>query len=99
MHTRLLAYEHAVNMTEIARWANELPGKEVPDAPGYRVVCVLRFQVIEEKEGYAALLLMEVTDKPPEDQIALKEEDVVVIEQLTSAIGEAPSEQKMLSEE
>jgi hypothetical protein len=34
MDTRLLAYDEATMVREIASWANALIGHEVPDAPG-----------------------------------------------------------------
>ena len=99
MDTRLLAYEQASTIAEIAAWANELIGKEVPGSPGYKVVRIVHFQVIKQQDGYAAAILVEVADNPNEPPIALKEEDIVVIEQLTSAIEEAPEEKTTLPEE
>ena len=93
METRMLAHEEAASVTEIATWANDLIGRAVPNAPDYRVVRVVRFQIVNRGSGYDALVLVEVTEKPDEPQeaeIALKEEDIVVIEQITSAIGDAP---------
>ena len=94
----MLANEQAPTASAIAIWANELIGKEVPDAPGYRVVHVIQFQLITLQNGYAALLLAEVTDTPPETQIAFKEEDIVVIEQLTASIGETSEDNTPLLE-
>jgi hypothetical protein len=88
MNTRLLAYDEATTVTEIANWANALIGKEVPDAPEYQVVRVVQFQLLHQSQGYAALLLVEVTERPPETPVALKEADIAVIEQMTSVIGE-----------
>jgi hypothetical protein len=88
MNTRLLAYDEATTVTEIAIWANALIGKEVPDAPGYQVVRVVQFQLLQQSQGYAALLLVEVTERLPESPVALKEADIAVIEQMTSVIGE-----------
>ena len=99
MDTRMLAYEPATTVTEIATWANDLIGKEVPGSPGYRVVRVIQFQFIERQDGYAAMILVEVTDMPNETPVALKEEDIVVIEQLTSSIGETPENETIHSEE
>ena len=98
MDTRLLAYDEATTVTEIATWANALIGKEVPDAPGFLVVRVIQFQLLHQSQRYAALLLVEVTDKPPETQIALKEADIAVIEQLTSVIGETEEQEGSDSE-
>lgn len=88
METRLLAYEHAATVSEIAAWANALPGKEVPGDPGYTVVSVTRFQLMHAQSGYDALILAEVTERRPETQVALKEADIEVIEELTSSIDE-----------
>ena len=88
METRLLAYEHADYVGEIAAWANNLIGKEVPAEPGYIVVSVVQFQVINRQSEYDALILVEVTEKQLDTRIALKEADIEVIEELTSSIDE-----------
>ena len=88
METRLLAYDHAATASEIAAWANGLPGKEVPGDPAYTVVRVIQFQIINGQSGYDALLLVEVTERDPETQVALREADIEVIEELTSSIDE-----------
>ena len=89
METRLLAYEHATTVSEIAAWANHLIGKEVPGDPGYIVVRVLQFQMINAQSSYAAMLLVEVTERQLETQVALSEADIEVIEELTSSIDES----------
>ena len=95
--TRLLAYEHAVTVSEIAAWANNLIGKEVPGDPGFTVVRVIQFQTISNQgnqgnqggqNGYDAMILVEVTEKHSDTQVALKEADIEVIEELTSSIDE-----------
>ena len=90
VETRLLAYEHAASVDEIATWANKLIGKEVPGDPGYSVVNVMRFQVINGQGNYDAMILVEVIQREDEGeaQVALKEADIEVIEQLTSTIDE-----------
>ncbi|TMD91643.1 MAG: hypothetical protein E6I79_05880 [Chloroflexi bacterium] len=91
METRLLAYEHAVTVSEIAAWANNLIGKEVPGDPGFTVVRVIQFQMISNQGGqggYDAMILVEVTEKHSDTQVALKEADIEVIEELTSSIDE-----------
>jgi len=91
METRLLAYEHAVTVSEIAAWANNLIGKEVPGDPGFTVVRVIQFQTISNQSGqngYDAMILVEVTEKHSDTQVALKEADIEVIEELTSSIDE-----------
>lgn len=97
METRLLAYEHAVTVSEIAAWANNLIGKEVPGDPGFTVVRVIQFQTISNQGnqgnqggqgGYDAMILVEVTEKHSDTQVALKEADIEVIEELTSSIDE-----------
>lgn len=93
METCMLAYERAETVTEIATWANELPGKAVPGYPDYRVVKVLRFQLVRIQNGYDAALLVEV--RPwfdEESQVTMREADVKVIEQLTSTIGKPEGE-------
>ena len=99
MDTRMLGYERAVTVAEIASWANELPGKEMPGEPGYQIVGVVQFQFVEHNGNYAALLLVEVTTLPSEGQLAFKEEDIVAIEQLTSSIESAPANEIPLPEE
>ena len=91
METRLLAYEHAVTVSEIAAWANNLIGKEVPGDPRFTVVRVIQFQTINNQGnqgGYDAMILVEVTEKHSDTQVALKEADIEVIEELTSSIDE-----------
>lgn len=88
VETRLLAYEHATAVKEIASWANDLLGKEFPGDPGYIVTGVLQFQLINSQRGYDAMILVEVTQKKPGTQVALKESDIEVIEELTSSIDE-----------
>ena len=88
METRLLAHEHAATISEIAGWANDMLGKEVPGEPGYIVVSVVQFQILDGRSGYAALMLAEVMQRPPEIQVMLKEADIEVIEELTSSIDE-----------
>ena len=93
METCMLAYERAETVTEIATWANELVGRAVPGYPDYRVVKVVRFQLVRLQNGYDAALLVEVRpwlDK--ESQVTLREADVEVIERLTSSIGRPESE-------
>ncbi len=89
METRLLAYERAASAGEISAWANSLVGKEVPGDPGYTVVGVVQFQLINGQSGYDAMILVEVTPREPDTQVALKEADVAVIEELTSSIDES----------
>jgi len=88
MQSRLLAFEHATTVNEIATWANNLIGKEVPGDPGYLVISILQFQLISSQRTYDAMILFEVTHKNPETQVVLKETDIEVIEELTSAIDE-----------
>ena len=99
METCMLGYERAATVTEIAGWANELIGKAVPDHPEYQIVKVVQFQLVSTQSGYDAMLLVDVTEWPNEhDQIALREEDVEVIEQLTSVIPEPPEGETTLQE-
>ena len=99
METYMLGYERAATVTEIAAWANELIGKAVPDHPEYQIVKVVQFQLVSTQSGYDAMLLLEVAEWPDEhDQIALREEDVQVIEQLTSVIPEPPEGETRLPE-
>ena len=88
MDTRLVGYELANKITEIASWANGLIGKEVPGEPGYKVVRVIDFQVISNQSHYDALILVEVIEQYHEIEIAIKEEDIETIEQLTSTIDD-----------
>jgi hypothetical protein len=88
MDTRLLGYEQASKITEIASWANEIIGKDVPGEPGYKVVRVIDFQVISHQSRYDALVLAEVIEQYHETEIAIKEEDIEIIEQMTSTIDD-----------
>jgi hypothetical protein len=91
METRLLGYEHATSVIEIASWANELIGKEVRGLPGYRVVRVIHFQVVYNQNDYDAVILVEVMEYASDtEQITLRAEDVAVIEELTSTVGDEP---------
>ena len=99
METCMLGYERAATVTEIAAWANELIGKAVPNHPEYRIVKVVQFQLVSTQSGYDAMLLLDVAEWPNEhEQIALREEDVQVIEQLTSVILEPPEGETTLPE-
>ena len=99
METCMLGYERAETVTEIAAWANELIGKAVPNHPEYQIVKVVQFQLVSTQIGYDAMLLLDVAHWPEEnDQIALREEDVQVIEQLTSVISETPAGETKLQE-
>ena len=88
MESRLLAYEHATTINEITSWANDLLGKEVPGDPNYVVISVLQFQLLSNQSAYDALILFEVTDKNHGTEVALREADIEVIKELTSAIDE-----------
>lgn len=92
METRLLGYEHATSVIEIASWANGLIGKDLPELPGYRVVRVIHFQVVYNQNDYDAVILVEVVERANDtEQVELRAEDVAVIEELTSTVGEEPS--------
>ena len=90
METRIVSYEQAKTVSEITIWANDLIGKEVPGVPGYRVVSILRFQLLSSTDGagYSAMLLVEVMQEQVEEQIALREADIVAIEQITSTVDD-----------
>ena len=88
MQSRLLAYEHATTVNEIAIWANNLIGKEVPGDPNYVLISALQFQLISNQSAYDAMILFEVAHKNHGTEVALKEADIEVIEELTSAIDE-----------
>ncbi len=88
VETRLLAYEHATTVSEIAGWTNGLIGKEVPGNPGYIVVSVVQFQLLNNQGGYNAMILVEVTERQMETQITLREADIEVIQELTSSMDE-----------
>ena len=88
MQSRLLAYEHATTINEIALWANNLIGKAVPGDPSYVIISIQQFQLISSQSTYDAMILFEVTHNNPGTEVALKESDIEVIEELTSAIDE-----------
>jgi hypothetical protein len=88
MQSRLLAYEHATTINEIATWANNLIGKEVPGNPNFIVISVMQFQLLSSLNFFDALILFEVTHKEHGHELALKEADIEVIEELTSAIDD-----------
>ena len=89
MESRLLAYEHATSVNEIASWANNLIGKEVPGDPEYLIVSVLQFQLLSSQSAYDAMILFEVTHKNLDTQVALKESDIEVFVELTTTIDES----------
>jgi hypothetical protein len=92
METRLLGYEHAASMTEISAWANGLIGKELPEFPQYQVIRIIHFQALAAQDSYDALVLVEVVERPEEtEQIVIRAEDIAVIEELTSTVGEEPA--------
>jgi hypothetical protein len=90
METRMLGIEAAHTVSEIATWANTLIGQEMPGLPDYRVVRVIQFQLLSTQTGYDAMLLVEVAERPfdTNEQVALRAEDIEVIEELTAAVGE-----------
>ena len=88
VETRLLAYEHAATASEVANWANDLIGKEVPGNAAYLVVSVVQFQLINNQGSYDAMILVEVTERHLDAQVTLSAADVEVIEELTSSIDE-----------
>ena len=88
VETRLIAYEHAATVGEVAGWTNDLIGKEVPGNPGYILVSVVQFQLIDNQGTYDALILVEVTEREIETQVTLRAADVAVIQELTSSIDE-----------
>ncbi|QBD79550.1 hypothetical protein EPA93_27655 [Ktedonosporobacter rubrisoli] len=91
METRLLGYDKAANMTEIADWANALPGKEFPGTPGYRVRRIVSFQILPGEEGYAAMVMVEIEEMSQDvEQTVIREADVIEIEEITSSVGEPP---------
>ncbi|SRR6266487_287113 len=99
METRMLGYESAATVTQIALWANDLIGKEVPGLPDYRVIKVVRFQILNAQSGYDAMILVEVAERPPDtDNLALRAADIEVIEELTSTVGE-PVQGEIIPEE
>ncbi len=90
METRMLGLEAAHTVSEIATWANGLIGQEMPGLPDYRVVRVIQFQLLSTQAGYDAMLLIEIAERPLDtsEQVALRAEDIEVIEELTSVMGE-----------
>lgn len=88
VETRLLAYEHATTVSEIAGWTNDLIGKEAPGNPGYIVVGVVQFQLLNNQGGYDALILVEVTEREIETEVTLRAADIEVIQELTSSMDE-----------
>ncbi len=92
----MLAYERAETVNEIASWANELIGKAVPGYPDYRVLKVVKFQLVRTQNGYDAALLVDVMEWINEgSQVTLREADVKVIEQLTSTIMDEPESEAL----
>ncbi len=89
VETRLLAYEHATTVSEIANWTNDLIGKELPGNARYIVVSAVQFQLISGQHGYDAMILVEVTERQIETQVTLRAADIEVIEELTSSIDES----------
>jgi hypothetical protein len=92
METRLLAYDHATSLSEIAAWGNALIGVVLPDSPQWRVLRIVRFQVLQQSGAYSALLLVEVTQVEPDamEHIELRAEDIQIIEELTASIDPEP---------
>lgn len=88
METRLIAYEHAATVSEIANRTNDLIGKEMPGNPGYTVVGIVQFQLISGQSSYDALILVEVTERHLDMEVTLRAADIEVIEELTSSIDE-----------
>ncbi len=100
METRLLAYDRATSVSEIALWGNSLIGNLLPNSPRWRIVSIVRFQILQQLDTYSALLLVEVTEIEPDimEHIELRAEDIQVIEELTSSIAEEPLEESRVAE-
>jgi len=90
METRMVGLEAAHTVSEIATWANNLIGQEMPGLPDYRVVRVIQFQLLITQAGYDAMLLVEVAERPLDtsEQVALRAQAIEVIVELTSVVGE-----------
>ncbi|GER92197.1 hypothetical protein KDW_63590 [Dictyobacter vulcani] len=86
METRLLGFEHAETVKDVANWANGIIGKEVPGEPGYTVVKVIQFQLVQLSNGYDVLVLVEVKEEL--EPLNLREADVEAIVNITSAVDE-----------
>jgi hypothetical protein len=100
LETRLLAYDRATFVSEIATWANGLIGKVLPDFPQWRVVRIVSFQVATLRNEFSALLLVEVTELEPDDMqhIELRAEDILTIEELTASIDDEPYQGERIPE-
>lgn len=84
METRLLGFEHAETVKDVAAWANGMIGKEVPGESGYRVVKVIQFQLVQLSNSYDVLALAEVKEEL--EPLNLREADVEAIVDITSAV-------------
>lgn len=96
----MLGFAGAETIIDLAAWANALIGKEVLELPGYRVVRVIQFQVVDTQHGYDIAVLVKVKKiETDTDQLAaIKEADIIEIEQLTSIVGEPSSTEVPLPE-
>ena len=54
----------------------------------YVIISIQQFQLISSQSTYDAMILFEVTHNNPGTEVAFKESDIEVIEELTSAIDE-----------
>ncbi|GCE06976.1 hypothetical protein [Dictyobacter aurantiacus] len=86
METRLLGHERADTVLDVAAWANDLIGKDLPGQPGYRVIKVIQFQLVQLDAGYDAMVLVEVQNEG--EFLNLKEADVEAIVDITSAVDD-----------
>lgn len=86
METRLLGHERAETVLDVAAWANDLIGKEVPGQPGYKVIKVIQFQLVQLAAGYDAMVLVEVQEEG--ESLNLRAADVEAIVDITSAVDE-----------
>ncbi|GLV60346.1 hypothetical protein KDH_71660 [Dictyobacter sp. S3.2.2.5] len=86
METRLLGHKGADTVLDVAAWANDLIGKELPGQPGYRVIKVIQFQLVQLDAGYDALVLVEVQNEG--EFLNLKAADVEEIVDITAAVDE-----------
>ncbi|GCE21169.1 hypothetical protein [Dictyobacter kobayashii] len=86
METRLLGHERAETVLDVASWANDLIGREVPGQPGYKVIKVLQFQLVPLPAGYDAMVLAEVQEE--EESLNLRAADVEAIVDITSAVDD-----------
>lgn len=60
MDTKLMSKEGLATLEEVSAWSNNLVGKTSPDQPNFKIEKILQFQLVQNKDGYGVVVLVEL---------------------------------------